>query len=238
MGVVNGLSDNDLIAIANGEKVREDIVVLATASGEWRYLRVEAREQVCIQLGARREMLRRQISDCVNAAAPVPDIEAQHVLQSFGVANEILDEAKAIEISESDWSFYGNRTMEFFVRHWNQIPRENRAEQIKILAILMKVADGGVPETALKSRFAEMEVLSAIVQQLTDREVDVNSRPPIPKAVQREVWRRDQGKCVDCGSQVNLEFDHIIPFSKGGSTTVRNIQLLCESCNRTKQDDI
>jgi Holliday junction resolvasome RuvABC ATP-dependent DNA helicase subunit len=52
--------------------------------------------------------------------------------------------------------------------------------------------------------------------------------------VQREVWRRDQGRCVMCQSQEYLELDHIIPFSKGGSNTARNIQLLCESCNRQK----
>ncbi len=60
----------------------------------------------------------------------------------------------------------------------------------------------------------------------------------VSKAVQREVWRRDQGRCVDCGSTERLEYDHIIPFSKGGSNTVRNIQLLCEKCNRSKYNKI
>ncbi len=60
----------------------------------------------------------------------------------------------------------------------------------------------------------------------------------IPKDVQREVWRRDMGKCVECSSQIRLEYDHIIPFSKGGSNTVRNIQLLCEKCNRSKHNII
>lgn len=59
-------------------------------------------------------------------------------------------------------------------------------------------------------------------------------RQVIPEAVRHEVWRRDQGRCVRCGSQQRLEFDHIIPLSKGGSSTARNIQLLCEPCNRTK----
>jgi len=59
-------------------------------------------------------------------------------------------------------------------------------------------------------------------------------RQPIPEAIQVLVWNRDQGKCVKCGSKGNLEFDHIIPLSKGGSSTARNIQLLCEECNRSK----
>lgn len=64
------------------------------------------------------------------------------------------------------------------------------------------------------------------------------TREPIPEDVKFEVWRRDQGRCVICGSQENLEFDHIIPFSKGGSSTARNIQLLCQNCNRHKSDKI
>jgi hypothetical protein len=59
-------------------------------------------------------------------------------------------------------------------------------------------------------------------------------RPNIPEKTRIEVWRRDEGKCVQCGSKERLEYDHIIPISKGGSNTARNIQLLCEKCNRSK----
>lgn len=59
-------------------------------------------------------------------------------------------------------------------------------------------------------------------------------REPIPERVRNEVWRRDQGRCVDCGSRERLELDHIIPHSRGGSNTARNLQLLCEPCNRKK----
>jgi hypothetical protein len=59
-------------------------------------------------------------------------------------------------------------------------------------------------------------------------------REPIPRDVQNVVWQRDQGKCVRCGSNEKLEYDHIIPVCKRGSNTARNIQLLCESCNRSK----
>lgn len=57
----------------------------------------------------------------------------------------------------------------------------------------------------------------------------------IPASVKIAVWRRDGGKCVECGSKEKLEYDHIIPLSKGGSNTERNIQLLCEKCNRKKE---
>ena len=73
--------------------------------------------------------------------------------------------------------------------------------------------------------------LSQEIEKTPGREV-------IPEAVRIAVWRRDGGKCVKCGSRKNLEYDHIILLSKGGSNTVRNIELLCEKCNRKKRDNI
>jgi len=60
----------------------------------------------------------------------------------------------------------------------------------------------------------------------------------ISQKVKDKVWNRDGGKCVQCGSNEDLEFDHIIPHSKGGANTYRNIQLLCEPCNRKKSAKI
>jgi len=60
----------------------------------------------------------------------------------------------------------------------------------------------------------------------------------IPENVRIEVWRRDGGKCARCGSREKLEYDHIVPFSKGGSNTARNVELLCEKCNRSKSDNV
>jgi len=63
-------------------------------------------------------------------------------------------------------------------------------------------------------------------------------RERIPERTRIFVWRRDGGKCARCGSRDRIEFDHIVPVSKGGSNTARNIELLCESCNRIKRDQI
>lgn len=67
---------------------------------------------------------------------------------------------------------------------------------------------------------------------------DAEIRTKIPEQVRIEVWRRDGGACANCGSRERLEYDHIIPVSKGGSSTARNIELLCESCNRAKRAEI
>ena len=56
------------------------------------------------------------------------------------------------------------------------------------------------------------------------------------KEVRRLVWKRDGGKCSKCGTSSELEFDHIIPVSKGGANTAKNIELLCMKCNRKKGD--
>ncbi|WP_433565598.1 TerD family protein [Nocardia sp. CA-151230] len=56
----------------------------------------------------------------------------------------------------------------------------------------------------------------------------------IPQDVKSQVWQRDGGKCAECGAQEYLEFDHVIPWSRGGATSVDNLQILCRGCNLAK----
>jgi holliday junction DNA helicase RuvB len=104
----------------------------------------------------------------------------------------------------------------------------NRLRHIRDYALVKKSSQkitGEIAGEALK--------LIAATEQKPDSE---GARQGIPSEVRREVWRRDGGKCVKCGSRENLEYDHIIPVAKGGSNTARNIELLCEACNRAKSD--
>jgi hypothetical protein len=59
-------------------------------------------------------------------------------------------------------------------------------------------------------------------------------REPVAREVRRAVFERDGGKCVDCGSTFDLQYDHVIPVALGGATTHENLQLLCADCNRHK----
>ncbi|MBB1091978.1 TerD family protein [Rhodopseudomonas palustris] len=74
-------------------------------------------------------------------------------------------------------------------------------------------------------------------QLLIPHEDDAVNRH-IAQHIKIAVWQRDGGKCVQCGATSYLEFDHIIPFSKGGANTVDNLQLLCRRCNLAKGDRI
>jgi 5-methylcytosine-specific restriction endonuclease McrA len=57
---------------------------------------------------------------------------------------------------------------------------------------------------------------------------------PISTDARLFVWARDGGQCRHCGSIVDLQFDHIIPRSWGGSGTANNVELLCGGCNKRK----
>lgn len=81
--------------------------------------------------------------------------------------------------------------------------------------------------------------LAENTEDSSQEEASLDKARLIPTSVKIEVWKRDKGQCVMCGSKENLHFDHIIPFSKGGSSlVVDNIQLLCAKHNLAKRDKI
>ena len=50
------------------------------------------------------------------------------------------------------------------------------------------------------------------------------------------IYRRDDYKCLYCGSDRSLTLDHIIPRSKGGKNSWTNLATCCMKCNITKGD--
>jgi hypothetical protein len=85
-------------------------------------------------------------------------------------------------------------------------------------------------ERAVTSR-RRLRRAMALLDQESEAPAD---RAALPARVRELVWQRDRGRCASCGSKQRLEFDHVIPVALGGSSTARNLQLLCERCNRAK----
>ena len=76
-------------------------------------------------------------------------------------------------------------------------------------------------------------------EPFTETQEGRNMTRTIPRAVMLKVVRRDGQVCAICKRNVlddEIEFDHIIPFSRGGATSAENLRVLCGECNRKKRD--
>ena len=56
----------------------------------------------------------------------------------------------------------------------------------------------------------------------------------IPRRVRQRVWQRDRGACVVCGTRQDLRFERVLAVGRGGSTSVRNLELRCPRCQLLK----
>lgn len=87
-----------------------------------------------------------------------------------------------------------------------------------------------VEDGFIRNERADVEVAEALL--LRSR-----IRPSIPMDVKRLVIARDGHKCAYCGTEVGpFQFDHIYPWSRGGSDTANNLCVACAPCNRAKSD--
>lgn len=137
-------------------------------------------------------------------------------------------------------------------RHSNTYASPGLRRGLPALKLVVKTESELADTISYIKAFRDSAPLPEVAPQPVEREApvpaDVASMPrakqlparreAIPRAVQREVWQRDGGQCVECGTREKLCFDHIVPFSRGGSNAVRNLQLLCERCNLSKGNRI
>ena len=175
-----------------------------------------------------------------------------HNPQMYEKAIKCFDKALEIDPNDSDsWALKGtsldllNRSQEAikcFDKALEINPRDAEVWRDRGLAFEEKL---GNLEEAIKcydkalainknDELSKSQRDKAILLLDKQKEVSIENNRYISSNVKRAVWRRDQGKCICCGNNEKLEYDHIIPVSKGGSNTERNIQLLCEKCNRSK----
>jgi hypothetical protein len=77
----------------------------------------------------------------------------------------------------------------------------------------------------------------SVAEPFTETKDLRNISRTIPRVTQFRVLKRENQICSECGNSVKyeeIEFDHVIPWSKGGSSDEHNIRLLCQKCNRKK----
>ena len=83
------------------------------------------------------------------------------------------------------------------------------------------------PESIFPSEFAKKE----------NKKIDKENRNPISPALRFKVLKRDKYVCQYCGAcgpKVEVEVDHKIPVSRGGTDDIDNLITACFKCNRGK----
>ncbi len=254
IGALLPLTDDEVVEISEGRGTSGVVAIVEDV--DCTYFRVEPPERLKHGWLAKREALRRRHDALTLAPDSAFQSEPWKVLLDVGVDYPTLVGSLAYDLSERDISWLGSRSDEALARHWKALRGDSQLERIRIAAVL---ADRAARQYGLERRdlirafiarkgvepfeIPELEVLKRAMSELAEliRAIpssqlsrELQTREPIPEEVRHEVWRRDQGKCVRCGGVERLEFDHIVPVALGGSNTTRNVQLLCETCNREK----
>jgi len=235
VGALDYISSDELQGLGAGRSLPGRVVAL-TSIQDATFVRVHApqdiRTRILAQLSQRRW---KAHPDDLSAAT------ATEAAIKIGLSPEQLSEAKAYPLSDSEWRSLFMMPLDFFTRAWKRMEElGNAAQMMKIAGVLARAIEGQLPPGEHRVDLtAALEFVSKVIELSGGTNANLQQpRELITEEVCHEVWRRDQGRCVKCGSQEKLEFDHIIPHSKGGSDTARNIQLLCERCNRLKSDAI
>jgi 5-methylcytosine-specific restriction endonuclease McrA len=115
-------------------------------------------------------------------------------------------------------------------------------------ALASKFPEGKLEEilmAGLDLVLAQAEKKRGLVEKPRATHAVAPKGPTVPRAMKREVWRRDEGRCQwpmahggICGSTRDLEYDHVVPRACGGPTSVRNLRLLCSHHNQQAAEEI
>lgn len=105
------------------------------------------------------------------------------------------------------------------------------------LTAVLKRGLRALVETLRKTRYAA-------TSKPRDTRANANGRH-VPNAVVRAVVARDGGQCTfvgpdarRCTERMNLQFDHVIPFARGGKTVVTNLRQLCRAHNQYEAERV
>ncbi|MFA6524387.1 MAG: HNH endonuclease [Candidatus Paceibacterota bacterium] len=137
----------------------------------------------------------------------------------------------------------------YFIEAVNKYKKDNKPELVKVYEKILPgtwslkgyfdLIDYKVVNDGKRNVFRYILKLSNREENSGVENIKLEHTRLIPSEVKREVWKRDQGKCVLCGDSKNLHFDHDLPFSKGGtSLSSSNVKLLCMKHNLQKSDKI
>lgn len=231
------LEEETFKSLANGEPISGNLLMFPIAQDPM-ILRINDPKKTQAIAAGQLALLRQSLS---KFAAKVSECDLTRLMSQINPTDDEIQKALDRSISTEDFSSYMSMSERFFIDTIQKHRDSGKSEKVSFyLAMILKYDQLVLQCRRPKEELIEAcEIVYSLAQtmDLKDSRSELQRRN-IPESTRHEVWRRDEGKCVQCGSRDRLEFDHIIPFSLGGSNTSRNLQLLCEGCNRRKSNKI
>ena len=161
-------------------------------------------------------------------------------LQAAGLRSERIHRIKPIDLKEMVTAFKAC---------WRQHDSPPSRKQLEIYLeqhsypfrwTSYHVAYGG--HTVLARMIADVHAGRLPESALYQKVKHTHKRETISPKLRTLVLKRDRYRCVKCGAtsqdndSVRLEVDHIVPVTRGGPTTLENLQTLCSKCKPGKSD--
>jgi CRISPR/Cas system Type II protein with McrA/HNH and RuvC-like nuclease domain len=99
------------------------------------------------------------------------------------------------------------------------------------------LVDKGKAEVIKKGENDIVTTIGNFVRPLVIRLLNyIKFRPKTIKVNRKRIFKRDGYSCQYCGSKKNLTIDHVMPRSRGGLNSWKNMVTCCFRCNSYKGD--
>jgi|TARA_R110000822_G_scaffold149017_3_gene288087 hypothetical protein len=152
-------------------------------------------------------------------------IEEMDVKMFFDKLKSIIDNKKAIFRAYSRYTILDGKVVASYEK---PVDKEVKAQIRTVWGTGNRIDDYEFVKLNIDLNFNPTEWGIYVLDKLRD----------FTESQRKQIFARDDHKCVDCGSEEKLEADHKLPWSKGGKTTIGNGQTLCEYHNRSKSDKV
>ena len=171
----------------------------------------------------------------VPSLTPIEDIDRAKVNLSY-IAQDMLD-LRLDDFEKRDYlDKLWNDESTLLKLYYTEFEYFKRQLDKEINKIVYGTPSGSTPKVKYDQR--TLEEMS--IQQIMERDPAYGMK--LKKAVYESAYENGVYKCVRCGmtspNKKDFQIDHIIPMSKGGKTTLGNLQLLCRKCNGLKSDHV
>jgi hypothetical protein len=98
--------------------------------------------------------------------------------------------------------------------------------------------DDGTPITeSIVERIAPESFIRVLIHDAEGKPINASGRHRHPTQRQKRVVKERDRRCVDCGSEEFLQYDHLPDFEETGRTLVDELQLRCSRCHRRRHED-